>query len=287
MDMIAEPYKHFRRAYERNLQVEYTQIKVETEGAVSWLTLNRPEALNAYTRTMCEEIVRAVGVYARDDSQRALVLTGEGRGFCSGGNLGGTSDAERAEFLKQQLSHAVGMRASMHPVAIALHHLDKPTIAMVNGPAVAGGLALALSCDIRVASDRAVLGDTAAIAGLLPDEGGAWLFPRIMGVDRALKMVYLSEKYDAATALELGLVTEVVPHEGLRLRVTELANDIASRAPLALRLSNWMIHRALDVSLEVSIGDAQMAVMISNSSADRDEGVAAFLAKRKPSFSGQ
>src|SRR4029079_17845000 len=119
----------------------------------------------------------------------------------------------------------------------ALPRRDKPVIAMINGPAVAGGLALACACDFRIAADTAKLGDTSGKFGLLPDEGGAWFFPRAMGLDRALKMTLLAEVYPAAKALELGLVTEVVPAAELRERALDLARAIAKKAPLAVRLA--------------------------------------------------
>jgi enoyl-CoA hydratase/carnithine racemase len=179
------------------------------------------------------------------------------------------------------------MREGMQAVVLALRSLDKPSIAAVNGFAVAGGLALALACDFRVAAARARLGDTSNKIGLLPDEGGAWLFPQAMGRDRALKMVLLSEIYPAAEAERLGLVTEVVADEALEARSLELATALATRAPLAVRLSKTMIDRAAALSLADSMTDAQMAVMIANPSADVREGVAAFFAKRPPRFEGR
>jgi enoyl-CoA hydratase/carnithine racemase len=155
--------------------------------------------------------------------------------------------------------------------------LDKLVIAMIRGYAVAGGLALALACDFRIAAANARLGDTSNKVGLLPDEGGAWLFPRVMGYDRALKMVLLSEVYDAAEAARLGLVTEVVADATLEAHTLALAVALASRAPLAVRLSKLMIARAATLSLEESLGDAQLAVMIANPSADVREGVRAFF----------
>ena len=178
-------------------------------------------------------------------------------------------------------------RAGMHQVIKALHRMDKPVIAMVNGAAVAGGLTLALACDFRIAADTAKLGDTSGKFGLLPDEGGAWLFPRAMGIDRALKMTLLHEVYPAAEAHKLGLVTEVVPAAALRERTFELARAIAKRAPLAVRMAKNMMRKALDTSLENSLDDAALSVMISNPSRDVREGVAAFREKREPNFEGR
>jgi enoyl-CoA hydratase/carnithine racemase len=189
--------------------------------------------------------------------------------------------------MRLQLSHAREMRDGMQRVILALTRLDKPTVAMIRGPAVAGGLALALACDFRIASTNAKLGDTSGKFGLLPDEGGAWLFPRAMGFDRALKMTLLSEIYDAETAQRLGLVTEVVPDAELHAHTLALAEALATRAPLAVRLAKSLMRRSVDLTLEQSQGDAALSVMISNPSHDVREGVTAFREKRAPKFEGR
>ena len=172
-------------------------------------------------------------------------------------------------------------------VVLALHCCDKPVIAMVNGPAVAGGLTLALACDFRVASDTAKLGDTSGKFALLPDEGGAWFFPRAMGLDRALKMTLLSELYSADEALKLGLVTEVVEADELETHTFAFARVLAKKAPLAVRLAKTMMRQGLTSSLEHSLNDAAFAVMIANPSEDVREGVSAFFGKREPQFKGR
>ena len=264
----------------------YEDIRVSAGGdGVVVVTLDRPAALNAYTTRMCEELADAIDGFARDDAQRVLVLTGAGRGFCSGGDL--RSDAEEHKAADRQLGHAVVMREGMHAVVRRLAALDKPSIAMVNGPAVAGGLALALLCDLRIAADTAVLGDPSGTAGLLPDEGGAWLFPRAMGLDAALKMVLLGETYYAERARALGLVTEVVPAAELHERTMALAGALAGRAPLAVRLAKRMMRRGLELTLDQSLGDAELAVMVTNDSDDVREGVEAFRAHRPPVFRGR
>ncbi len=265
----------------------YREIRFDrVEAQIARLTLARPKQMNAYTTRLCEEAVAAVETYLRDDALRVLIVTGEGRGFCAGGDVSGADEAH-GDLMKAQLSHAREMRDGMHRVIQALHRLDKPTIAMINGPAVAGGLTLALACDFRVAADTAKLGDTSGKFGLLPDEGGAWLFPRAMGLDRALKMTMLAEVYDANTAHELGLVTEVVPAAELEARTMALAKALAKRAPLAVRLAKAMMVRGLNTTLDQSLGDAALSVMVSNSSADVREGVKAFFEKREPKFEGR
>jgi enoyl-CoA hydratase/carnithine racemase len=221
---------------------------------------------------------------------RALVLTGAGtRAFCTGGDLSGgdRGGAERPPVAATPMGHGRQMREGMQAVVLALRRLDKPSVAMIRGYAVAGGLALAMGCDFRFAGATAKLGDTSNKAGLLPDEGGAWLFPRAMGLDRALKMTLLHEIYDAPTAERLGLVTEVVADDDLEARTLDFCETLAAKAPLAVRLTKMMMEKAMDVGLEASMADAQMAVMITNPSHDAREGIAAFREKRAPKFEGR
>jgi 2-(1,2-epoxy-1,2-dihydrophenyl)acetyl-CoA isomerase len=265
---------------------DYRHIRFEVaEPGIALVTLNRPDHLNAYTNPLCDEVVLALRRYTEDDELRCLVITGAGRGFCSGGDVSG--EAGGPSYRRRQMGQAQEMREGMHRVIAALHRMDKPVIAMVNGPAVAGGLTLALACDLRIAADTARLGDTSGRFGLLPDEGGAWFFPRAMGLDHALKMTFLHEVYSAQEAMALGLVTEVVPAQELKERTFALARGIAKRAPLAVRLAKNMMRKALDTSLENSLDDAALSVMISNPSEDVREGIVAFREKRQPNFKGR
>jgi 2-(1,2-epoxy-1,2-dihydrophenyl)acetyl-CoA isomerase len=267
-------------------QKQFTEIIFDTPADnVARITLNREKQLNAYTTRLCEEVVEALETYLRDDGLRCLILTGKGRGFCSGGDVSG-ADKHRETIKDTQLMQGREMRDGMHRVILALARIDKPVIAMINGPAVAGGLALALACDIRIASDQARLGDTSGRFGLLPDEGGTWLFPRAMGMDRALKMTILAEVYDAKQAEKLGLVTEVVPHAELETHTVDMAKRIAAMAPLAVRLAKNMMLRGQDITLERSLGDAALSVMIANPTQDVQEGRKAFFEKRRPVFKG-
>ena len=255
---------------------------------VARITLNRPASMNAYTQRMTGELLAAIALFRDDDNLRALVITGAGeRAFCTGGDLGGGDREHSRSTHNSPMGHGREMREGMQAVVLALRRLDKPSLAMVRGYAVAGGLALALACDFRFAARSAKLGDTSNKAGLLPDEGGAWLFPRAMGLDRALKMTLMHEIYPAETAERLGLVTEVVDDAELETRSLDFCEALAAKAPLAVRLSKMMMEKAATVSLEASLSDAQMAVMITNPSEDVREGVAAFREKRAPVFKGK
>ena len=277
--------------FDAPFQGRYETIVCDTpREAVARITLNRPQAMNAYSHRMTEELQAAIAGFRDDDCLRALMITGAGeRAFCTGGDIsgsGGGSDHAR-KVRTSPMGHGREMRDGMQAVVRALKQLDKPSIAMVRGYAVAGGLALALACDLRVAGASAKLGDTSNKVGLLPDEGGAWLFPHVMGLDRALKMTWLHEIYDAAAAERLGLVTEVVADDLLEAHALSLCEALAAKAPLAVRLTKMMMAKAMETSLEASLVDAQMAVMISNPSEDVREGVAAFREKRVPKFEGR
>jgi enoyl-CoA hydratase/carnithine racemase len=258
---------------------------------VARIVLNRPGTMNAYTDRMCEELKDAIARFRDDDDLRALLITGAGeRAFCTGGDLSGGGEGQPTggrRIATQPMGHGRQMREGMQAVVLALRRLDKPSTAMIRGYAVAGGLALAMACDFRFAARSAKLGDTSNKAGLLPDEGGAWLFPRAMGLDRALKMTLLHEIYPAPEAERLGLVTEVVADEELEARTLAFCEALAAKAPLAVRLSKMMMEKAMDVGLEASMADAQMAVMITNPSQDAREGIAAFREKRAPKFEGR
>jgi enoyl-CoA hydratase/carnithine racemase len=266
--------------------MEFKDIIYEADGGIAKITLNRPQTLNAYNERLVQEVISAVDLARQDDAVRVLIITGSGRGFCSGGDVSGTSES-RTRFAGHPMGHLLEMRENFHQLVLSLHRFDKPTIAAINGAAVAGGLTLALCCDFRIASDQARLGDTALKFALLPDEGGAFLFPRVMGLSNALRMTMLSEVYDARRAQELNLVNEVVPHAELNARAEALARRLADGPPLAIRVAKRMMYKQLQMTLDNALEDAALSVMITNPSEDVREGLSAFRAKRKPQFKGK
>lgn len=265
---------------------EFEQILYSKRGHVATVTLNRPKKLNAYSEIMVHEILASLADARDDDQIRVVILTGTGRGFCSGGDIGKDFQYP-ARYRGHRMESMLEMRENMHELVKFLQRFDKPTIAAVNGAAVAGGLTLALSCDFRIAAESARLGDTSLKFALIPDEGGAYLFPRFLGLEKALRMSLLSEVYPARLALELGLVTEVVPDADLMPKAREWAEKLAAGPPIAIRVTKRMMYKQLTMSLDNALEDAALGTMVANYTEDVKEGTAAFHEKRKPHFKGK
>jgi 2-(1,2-epoxy-1,2-dihydrophenyl)acetyl-CoA isomerase len=263
-----------------------SEILYEKDAHIATITLNRPAKRNAYSETMVHEILGALADARDDDEIRVVIFTGAGKGFCAGGDI--SRDFQYpARYRGHLLESMLEMRENMHVLIRFLYRFDKPVIAAVNGAAVAGGLTLALACDFRIAAESAKLGDTSLKFGLIPDEGGAYFFPRFMGLDRALKMSLLSEVYTAREALALGLVTEVVADEDLMARARELAARLAEGPPIAIRITKRMMYKQRAMQLDNALEDAAMATLVANYTEDVKEGTAAFHEKRKPQFKGR
>jgi 2-(1,2-epoxy-1,2-dihydrophenyl)acetyl-CoA isomerase len=265
---------------------ELQQIVYEKSGHVATVTLNRPKKLNAYSEIMVHEILAALGDARDDDEIRAVIVTGAGRGFCSGGDIGRDFQYP-ARYRGHRMESMLEMRENMHQLVKFLQSFDKPVIAAINGPAVAGGLTLALSCDFRIAAESARLGDTSLKFALIPDEGGAYLFPRFLGLEKALKMSLFSEVYPARQALELGLVTEVVADTELMPRARQWAERLAAGPPIAIRITKRMMCKQLTMDLNNALEDAALSTLVTNYTEDAKEGIAAFHEKRPPKFKGK
>ncbi len=265
---------------------DYKQILYRKENRVATITLNRPEKLNAYSEVMVHEILSALADARDDDSVRAVILTGAGRGFCSGGDV--SRDFQYpGRYRGHRLESMLEMRENMDQLVTFLQRFDKPVIAAVNGAAVAGGLTLALACDFRIAAASAKLGDTSLRFALIPDEGGAYLFPKFMGLERALKMSLFSEVYPAEQAKELGLVTEVVADAELMPTARRWAERLAEGPPIAIRITKRMMYKQQTMNLENALEDAALSTIATNYTDDVKEGIAAFHEKRKADFKGR
>jgi enoyl-CoA hydratase/carnithine racemase len=250
------------------------------DGAVTWLTLNRPDALNALSPDLLDHLDGHVRDLERDDTVRAVVVSATGRAFCAGADLtaltgpDGELDPSRLLAFIRRAGAVFGRLAA----------LPTPVIAAVNGIALAGGLELVLHCDLVVASESARLGDGHINYGLLPGAGGAARLPRVIGPTRAKYLAFTGELLPAAECRAMGLVNEVVPAERLADRVSELAGKLATRSPSALRLFKRAIDDGLEQPLPTALRLEHLATAEHLHSGDVQEGLAAFQAKRAPNF---
>lgn len=250
----------------------------ETDGVLT-LTLNRPDVLNAVNDQLSLELGEALKYAERERAVRALVLTGAGRGFCSGQDL-----RDRAGV--GEISYGDSLRRRYNPLIQRLASLEKPVIAAVNGVAAGAGCNLALACDLRVASDRASFIEVFARVGLIADSGGTYFLPRLVGLAKAFELAYLAEPVDAAEALRIGLVNRVVEHEALMLATLDWARRLAAGPTKSYGLTKRGLRRAASATLEESLAYEAYLQEIAGGSADHREGVAAFLEKRAPHFTG-
>ena len=255
----------------------------EVKDGVAVMTLNRPEALNAFTPDLLTGwVAHLEEVQARDDIN-VLLVTGAGRGFCSGGDV--KRMGEGADNTTFTTKNRLWTQTQM--VAKRMIQTDKPTIAAINGVAVGGGLDLALCCDIRVAAESARMAETYARIGLIPGAGGAWHLPRIVGRAKALEMFWTCEFLSAAEALDIGLVNHVWPDDEFMDRAMELAGKIADGAPLSNRLIKRTLTQGLETDLWTHLDQISSHMTIVRASDDHKEAIAAFKEKRKPQFKGR
>lgn len=261
-------------------------LLVERDGHVATLTLNRPETRNPISDAdMVEALESACHDINGDLAIRAVILTGAGSGFSSGGNVKHMRD-KIGMFGGSPSQLRDGYRRGIQRIPLALYELEVPTIAAVNGAAIGAGCDLACMCDMRVASDRAVFAESFVKVGIIPGDGGAWLLPRVVGLSRACEMAFTGDPISAETALAWGLVSQVVPPEELMAAARALAGRVAANPPGVLRMTKRLIregqHQRLDSLLELS---AAMQALAHHTD-DHSEAVAALLEKRAPEFRG-
>lgn len=259
----------------------YETVQLEREGAVTWLRLNRPARLNALTEEGCSELAGALQAVDADADTRILVLTGNGRGFCSGSDVEGMQQRlERSAAQQLERLERLG-----RDVVLRLYGLRVPTVAAINGPASGGGLSLALACDIRIASDAATIAVGYTAVGLIPDLGATYFLPAVIGLSRACHLLWTNARITASEALAVGLVDRVAPAAEFAGQATALAAQIAAAPPLAVRLGRQALRRASRSSLEEALGVEAVAQSLCLQSADHQEGVRAFLRRCAPASS--
>jgi len=260
--------------------MEYQDIIVRKDVGVAVITLNRPDVLNALRPKMRDEIGDAFESFQKDDTVRAVVITGAGRGFCAGGDLRIMDKLKKPE-------HRDMIIDQIHRAVTAITGLEKPVIAMVNGPAGGGGCNLALACDIIIASEKAFFSESFIKLGLVPDWAGAFFLTRMVGIHRAKEIAFTGDRVDAKEAERIGLINRVVPHEQLEAATMELAKRLANSPTKAIGFIKKMMYKAwlMDAGSVLEYESFVNSQLFN--SHDHEEGVKAFLEKREPVFKGK
>lgn len=252
-------------------------VLLERRGAVALVTLNRPDRLNAFDAATTRSFLAVLDAVAADRDARVVVLTGAGRGFCSGADLKALADTGGRDM-------DWGSPRGMIDIPVRLRELPQPTICAVNGVAAGAGFGIALAADLRVASEDASFIAAQVRTAQVPDAGLTWFLPRLLGTERALRIALSGRPIGAREALELGLVGEVVAPADLCARAFALAGEIAAGPRLATRLTRRAIHRGAESSLDAALDEEFAALVEANRDPDVAEAIRAFVEKRAPRF---
>lgn len=255
----------------------------KTEG-IGIITLNRPDKFNALNDELTYKLKDALKEMDKDAAVKAVIITGAGRGFCSGQDLMSTS-LPRDSSQRPSLGNAV--RHRYNPIVLKIRRMEKPVIAAINGAAVGAGASLALMCDFRIGSENAYFVQAFSKIGLIPDSGSTFLLPRLIGVAKAFELMLLADKVNASEAENLGLLNKVVAQEQLMEEVTTLARRLAKGPTVAFGLTKRAINRAIFPDLEELLEYEASLQEIAGQSDDFLEGVAAFNEKREPFYQGR
>ena len=255
-------------------------VETDIQDQIIIIKLNRPERLNALSTVIREGMADAFNKFKNDKNLEVAILTGEGRGFCSGADLGSTGSYKQTETRKQIEETRIEWISRFRSI-------NKPIIAAVNGVAAGGGVSLALAADIRIASKQARFVTAFLRRAILPDNGATWFLPRVVGVSKALLMLWLSDDVGAEESFQIGLVDKVVPHDSLMEETLVLANRIAEGPSITLELTKKAVYHGLDVDLITQCDYEENLGAIVHNTEDNTEGRLAFREKRKPNFQGK
>lgn len=257
----------------------YETIQYEVENHVAVLTLNRPDRYNAFTKQMHKDLMTALKQADKDADVRCVVITGAGKAFNAGQDLGEVSG--------EQVDFGAFLRERYNPMVMQIQNMGKPVIAAVNGVAAGAGMSLALACDLRLAADNASFSNVFINIGLVPDSGGCYFLPRIIGIGRALELAMTGEKIGAAEAQRIGMVNQVYPAEQFTESVRAYAERLAALPTKGMGLIKKTMYRSLHMSLEEALEYEAYSQEIAGNTEDHKEGVQAFFEKRPPVFQGK
>ena len=263
--------------------MDYKCLLYTVQDRIATLTLNRPERLNALGDTLREDLLDALTKAGTDADVGAIVITGAGRGFCSGGDVKSMSERENAA-PPPVTERFAPLRDK---TILAMRDCPKPIIAAVNGAAAGAGMNLALACDMRIASTAAKFSQAFVKRGLAPDWGGTWFLPRIVGVGKAMELILTGDSIDAQQAFQLGIVNAVVEPEQLLPEAYKLAGKVANGPPVAIALSKRAIYHSENVDVRQGLEFETFAQTLCRQTEDSKEGVKAFMEKRAPVFRGR
>jgi len=267
--------------------MDYEHILCGTREGVTTICLNHPDKLNALDARMSWDLARALDAAGQDDAVKVLVITGAGRGFCSGADLATTFRATDPKLSGVTRPTRLEPFVSFGAVVKRLHTFHKPLLCAINGVAAGAGLSLACLCDIRIASEKARLSSIFVKRGLVADSGISYRLPRMIGTERALELMWTGEMLDAGRALEMGLVSRVVPHDTLMEVTGALALKIARGPSTSIELMKRMVYEGLEANnFALQIAYEAWAQEMCHLTEDCKEGVDAFLEKREARFTG-
>ncbi|MFQ5827160.1 MAG: enoyl-CoA hydratase/isomerase family protein [Dehalococcoidia bacterium] len=269
--------------------MDYKTIAYQVEEGIATITFNRPHRLNAINPTMMSEIQAALAEADRDQSLRVLILTGAGRAFCSGGDFRGDAESlvPAVEADRSAATMARNVRGYTRPVTLALQNLEMPTIAMVNGVAVGQGFSMAQACDIRIGSENARFMVGWTNRAIAPAFGDTWMLPRIIGMGRALDLIYTARMLEAQEAFQMGLLNRLVPAGELEKETLEYARRLVKGPPLALRTDKQLVYDGLNMDLSSALNYIAAAQGHLIASDDWAEATKSFQEKRQPVFRGR
>ena len=263
-------------------------VLVEKGDRIAKVTLNRPERLNALAPELVDDLIAAIQDITKDDSIGVVIFTGAGRAFCSGGDIKTLAGGEEKSAYRSGVTEDI--RRGFEPaqaVILGIQRMEKPTIAMVNGPATGAGMDIAFACDIRIGGPAVRFVSSYIKIGLFPGWGGTWLLPRVIGLPKAVEMVMTGDAIEAEEALRLGALNKLVPAEQLESATMDMARKLAAGPPIALRLAKLNLYKGLEIDLETAMKFAAASETITLSSQDHREGAQAFREKRPPKYSGR